>query len=568
MRRILALITPEARPLVASVALLAGVGGLLSGALVALGNQAIQELTPGSLLIAGFVGAGLGKLVSSYFAEVLLTRFCLESVARIRKNLITSILDVPLKHYETIGSPRVFACLTEDVGMISRALAALPGVAINVAIVFGAGIYLVILSPSTFAILAAGALAGLMIYRTLAKSAIAHWALARDTGDSIHEQFRTFTSGVKELKMNAPRRERFLKDSLSSATGRYADQCVSATRRYTLAHSVSHFLLFLLIAVLLFVLPRFNILPDEALSGYVLTCLFLLSPISGIVHIIPSLARAGIARRKIAGLGVDLETESPEVPATSPLNRNWKNLSLRGATFHYQGAGTRSFTAGPLDLEIQRGELLFITGPNGSGKTTLGKMIAGLYEPDQGTLNLDETKIDFTNRDAYRQHLSVVFSDFHLFGDLEGLKANRIDKHTRDYLRQLGLDGAVRISESGRLSTTTALSTGQKKRLALLAAYVEDRDILIFDEWAADQDPEFRTLFYEKLLPELNAMGKTLIVITHDDRYFHCAQRLIKLIDGKLVDREIKRVAAEPKDPQDGTDPYFSTILVTESNSA
>jgi putative ATP-binding cassette transporter len=542
VKSLVRLIAPEARSLAILVAALAAVSGLLSAALVAIGNSAIHSVTDsessaaGTLLIAAFAGAGLGRLISGYFSEVLLTKFCHSTIARIRTNLVQSILEVPLRTYENVGSPRVFACLTEDVAAVSQALSVLPGMVINAAIIIGAAGYLLWLSPAAFAILAIGAGSGFVIYRFLAKKAERHWSEARSSGDILHDHYKTFTAGVKELKMHAPRRHTFLNDSLAATADLYADQCVTATRRYTFAHSLSHGVFFILIGIMLFVLPRYGLLAEETLSGYVLTCLFLLGPVSGILYSIPAIVRARIAQEKITAIGVDLHSASRESNSEfAVLAPDWQSLSLTGATFTYRGEGSREFTAGPIDLRISRGELLFITGANGSGKTTLGKMLAGLYEPITGVFSMDSHTIDQSNRDAYRQHISTVFSDFHLFTDISASGSTSIDiKSARAYLAHLGLDDVVRLSDDGQFSTTTALSTGQRKRLALLTAYIDDRDIMIFDEWAADQDPEFRRFFYERLLPDLHHKGKTLIIITHDDRYFHCAQRLIKIADGQL----------------------------------
>jgi len=70
--------------------------------------------------------------------------------------------------------------------------------------------------------------------------------------------------------------------------------------------------------------------------------------------------------------------------------------------------------------------------------------------------------------------------------------------------------------------------------LALLVSLVEDKELYLFDEWAADQDPEFRDVFYNKLLPELKSRGKLVIVISHDDRYFHKADQIVKLEQGAV----------------------------------
>ena len=109
-----------------------------------------------------------------------------------------------------------------------------------------------------------------------------------------------------------------------------------------------------------------------------------------------------------------------------------------------------------------------------------------------------------------------------------------LDKRAGEYLHQLELDHVVTVKDG--VFSTVKLSRGQRKRLALLTAYLEDRPIYVFDEWAADQDPVFRRIFYLRLLPELKARGKTVVAITHDDRYFGDADRIVKLEEGKVVE--------------------------------
>jgi putative ATP-binding cassette transporter len=234
-------------------------------------------------------------------------------------------------------------------------------------------------------------------------------------------------------------------------------------------------------------------------------------------------------------LGVTLEKDVTESKAAGALKTkpSWNQLTLAGVMHTYRNEkDNSSFTLGPIDLTLHSGELTFVTGGNGSGKTTLIKLIAGLYTPEEGLIKLDGVPINDENRDHYRQHFSAVFSDFFLFESLLGLESQELDQKARDYLVQLQLDHKVKV-EQGVLSTID-LSQGQRKRLALLTAFLEDRPIYIFDEWAADQDPFFRDVFYLNLLPELQARGKTILVISHDDRYYHLGNRLIKLDYGQL----------------------------------
>jgi putative ATP-binding cassette transporter len=173
-----------------------------------------------------------------------------------------------------------------------------------------------------------------------------------------------------------------------------------------------------------------------------------------------------------------------------------------------------------------------VTGGNGSGKTTLAKVLTGLYIPESGQINVDGKPISDENRERYRQLFSVVFSEIFLFESLLGLDSPEIDSRASQYLLKLELDQKVQVKD-GALSTVD-LSQGQRKRLSLLTAYLEDRPIYIFDEWAADQDPVFKDVFYYQILLELKSRGKTVIVISHDDRYYSIADRIVKLDYGKI----------------------------------
>ncbi|NER81775.1 MAG: cyclic peptide export ABC transporter, partial [Leptolyngbya sp. SIO1D8] len=194
--------------------------------------------------------------------------------------------------------------------------------------------------------------------------------------------------------------------------------------------------------------------------------------------------------------------------------------------------GDSEFTLGPVDLTVHPGELIFVIGGNGSGKSTLAKLLTGLYQPQTGSIWLDDQQINADNQTWYRQHFAVVFSDFYLFERLLGFDSSADDIRAHAYLKKLQLDHKVSI-DHGQFSTT-ALSQGQRKRLTLLTAYLENRPIYLFDEWAADQDPTFKNIFYTQFLPDLKAQGKTIFVISHDDHYFHLADRVIKLDYGQV----------------------------------
>lgn len=187
------------------------------------------------------------------------------------------------------------------------------------------------------------------------------------------------------------------------------------------------------------------------------------------------------------------------------------------------------FPLRPVDLEIRAGEILFVVGGNGSGKSTLIKLICGLYRPSSGQITVDGVTTDMRR---HRHLFSAIFTDFHLFDGLYGIESPKEDS-VNSLMAEFDLPGRTRFSE-GRFSTLD-LSAGQKKRLAYVVAMLEGRPVYIFDEWAAEQDPEFRNHFYVSLLPSLRAGGKTVIAVTHDDHYFHIADRVVKLEYGKIT---------------------------------
>jgi putative pyoverdin transport system ATP-binding/permease protein len=249
---------------------------------------------------------------------------------------------------------------------------------------------------------------------------------------------------------------------------------------------------------------------------------------------IPAMERAYLAAERIEQLGFKLNAvKSESLGAVSDVDKAWRRLDLVDVTHSYrQDGGNTEFQLGPINLTIYPGELIFLVGGNGSGKTTLVKLLMGLYEPESGEIRVDHKPVTMANRDDYRQQFSAVFFDFYLFERLFGIDAKHVDAESQKYLDLLQLSNKLQVKD-GQLSTIE-LSQGQRKRVALLNAYLEDRPIYIFDEWAADQDPQFKEIFYYELVPELKTRGKTVIVISHDDRYYALADRLIKLESGKI----------------------------------
>jgi len=533
--------------------LLTAIAALASGAcnagLIALVNTLLNDGNPTRALAWAFAALGLGKVLTSYFSQATLTRFAQSAVSALRNELVRKILSVPLRKLESIGAPRLMVALTDDVMNITQAFLAIPIVAINIAILLGGAAYLGWLSWKVLLVMTVFSAIGAIGYRFFINRAQHYLTLGREDEDKLFQSFRGLTEGIKELKLHRSRRSMFLSDSIESVTRSFQIRNVAAENLFAAAQSWTHLLFFALLGLLLLIVPKFEPIGKEALTGYIVTVLYLMGPLVGVLSSFSAFGRATISFEKIEALGMSLSKDSNE---TCPLVAEekafaFKRLDLVGVTHSYHVEKDDStFVLGPIDLTVRSGELVFLVGGNGSGKSTLAKIITGLYPPESGEIRLNGLPILDTNRDDFRQIFSAVFSDFYLFDSLLGLESTERDEQAREYLKQLHLSHKVRIT-NGVLSTTS-LSQGQRKRLALLTAYLEDRPFYLFDEWASDQDPLFKNIFYTRLLPELKQRGKTVLVITHDDKYFDLADRILKLDFGKIIaDHELKGSSFEPE---------------------
>ena len=517
-----------------TMAILAGIiSGGCSARLIALINTAIEQNAPYSL-ITPFVGLTILVLVSGSFSQFLLIDLAQDSVYQLRLSLSRRILAAPLRQLERLGPNRLLAVLTEDVQAISNTVFIIPFLCVDIAIIGGCLIYLGWLSGWVFVAVVTFIVIALVLVQTLIGYAHGYLRQARQEMDRLLKHFRAITDGIKELKLHSTRRQSFLEDDLTTSAATACHYQKTALKIAAVASGGGQLLFFVLVGLLIFVVPQVVSDARAILPAYVLTLTYLLGPIQSMVERLPNLANADVSIKKVNELGLALAREAElETVTRQPAIATWKTLQIQQVVHTYQIEETaHRFTVGPINLTLQVGELVFIVGGNGSGKSTLAKLITGLYMPESGELRLDGTPITDANREWYRQHFSTIFSDFYLFERLVTPMDGAFEQQTQTYLKTLELDTKVTVKE-GQLSTT-ALSQGQRKRLALLSAYLEDRPIYLFDEWAADQDPVFREIFYTQLLAELKQRGKTLLVISHDDHYFHLADRIIKLDYGHI----------------------------------
>jgi putative pyoverdin transport system ATP-binding/permease protein len=531
------------------IMILAIIAGVISGAsntgLLAVITAALGKYYSPTILIWSFVALCIIAPLSRIAAEVLLVQLGQKAVFDLRMKVSRQILRVPLRQLEELGPHRLTVALTDDVLAISNAIILIPLLFINIAVVIGCLIYLCWLSWPAFLAVLGFIVLGIATYQLPIFAATQSIRQAREQEDNLFRHFHALVEGIKELKIHNQRQERFLTEELQSTATSFRRHNVKGMAIYAVAASWGQLLVFVVIGLLIFLMARVQDVNTPVLTGFALTILYIMTPLQVIMNTLPNLGRASVALSKIETLGLSLTAQATDVTTTPPDEKpRFENLKLVNVRHSYYLEGEAdNFTLGPLDLTFNSGEVVFIVGGNGSGKTTLAKLLIGLYSPELGEIRLNDQLITDANREFYRRYFSVVFADFYLFETLLGLDSPELDTKARDYLKRLQLDQRVRIE--GTKFSTTKLSHGQRKRLALLTAYLEDRPIYLFDEWAADQDPLFKEIFYLQLLPELKARGKTVFVISHDDRYYFVGDRIIKLDYGQIeYDQPVMDAAA------------------------
>ncbi len=567
-------------------------GGLICGVantyLVTLINGAISPQPQQGATLAGFATTGVVVLVSGVVSQVLLVRLTQDAIFRLRAQMSSGVLSAPLEHLERLGNHRLLATLTEDVRALSQAVTTIPNFCVDVATIVGCLLFLAVVSGPVFAVTVTGTVVSISVAETLMRRVRRTFHDARENEDALLRSFQAVTAGIKELKLHRGRRKDFMDRHLLGSAGALRDQNVSAGTRLSVAQGFGQLIQMTTTALVLFVVAVGLDLPRDVMVSYILITMFLATPMRNFMQRIPELVRGDVALAKIRDMDLSMRAANDEqlLPFVDRPRATFARLDLTNVGYGYRleqpalrppgpgappkmppprpeaGREGSGFRLGPVDLAFEPGQVSFIVGGNGSGKSTLAKLITGLYVPDTGYLALNGEKIDHDNVEWFRQNTSAIFADFHLFEEYLGFDRPGIDDEVRHYLELLEIADKVTVQDG--LLSTIALSQGQRKRLALLTALLDDRQIYVFDEWAADQDPRFREVFYTEILPGLKGRGKTVIVITHDDRYFHCADQIVKLDVGQIVD-VTAAVPARRVTPQHGCPPLVDNLSAATS---
>ncbi|WP_318372995.1 multidrug ABC transporter permease/ATP-binding protein [Enterobacter sp.] len=514
-------------PFIAVLALSLASAALGIGLIAFINQRLIENVDISLSVLPEFLGLLILLMAVTLGSQLALTTLGHHFVYRLRSEFIKRILDTHVERIEQLGSASLLAGLTSDVRNITIAFVRLPELVQGIILTVGCAAYMGWLSGKMLMVTAVWMAITIWVGFVLVARVYKHIATLRETEDKLHNDYQTVLEGRKELTLNRERAEYIYNQLYLPDAREYRHHIIRADTFHLSAVNWSNIMMLGAIGLVFWMANSLGWADTNVAAIFSLTVLFLRTPLLSAVGALPTLLSAQVAFNKLNQF--DLAPYKEEFPRPVSL-QGWQTLEMRDVTFTYQD---NAFAVGPLNLTLHRGELVFLIGGNGSGKSTLAMLLTGLYQPVSGEILIDGKPLAANKPEDYRQLFSAVFTDVWLFDQLLGPQGKSADPALVDkWLNQLKMSHKLELKDGKILNLK--LSKGQKKRVALLLALAEDRDIILLDEWAADQDPHFRREFYQVLLPLMKEMGKTIFAISHDDHYFIHADRLLEMRDGKL----------------------------------
>jgi putative ATP-binding cassette transporter len=513
--------------------------GIVNGLAVSVAIQTVYMIQPGEVNTTQMFKLGACLVCFWISKEYVLNRTVsiVETIVENTRNrILKKIRNSELLRFEQMDCGRVLSILSTDAAAISTSA----GAAINA----GSGLVMLafivvligVVSPIALLITGGMILLAVVLYLKKSRHVAEHLTAAALNENVFYENLNGVLHGFKELKLNRLKADDFYDHEVEQVVKAITQRRILAGKAINQSVLIGQTFLIFAIGGLLFLLPVLQ--PGELgiIGILVPVILFAAGPIGEIVGTIPMIAKAQASVYNIQQLETQIDAGNAAAECRGDTDAweptQFKQISLKEISFQYPAQGSRPFLLPPFDFACQPGEIVFIVGGNGSGKSTFLKLLTGLYTPQSGTMTLNGQSVDSTNITSYRNLFSTIFSDFHLFRRILGVEDFTMHP-IREMLERFELWGKTDIV-NGEISNLQ-LSTGQKKRLALIVATLDDKPIYVFDEWAADQDPVFRRYFYEVILQDLKRAGKTVIAVTHDDHYFDRADRVYAMDYGRLV---------------------------------
>ncbi len=511
------------------IVLMSVISGISNMLLIVLISSSLNSSVPVKYLMFYYLLTFATYFLGRRFVQTSLIKFSRGVVYEIRVRLFDKLFSTSYQRFEKLDIGRIYTAVNEDVGAIGESTNTIVTLMTSLFTAAGAFLYLSSIAfwATLLTFLLIGALSG--IYYFVSRSTNKYFQQARDTRNDFVRLTSGMIEGFKELSLHRNKKLEYKQD-ISNSADQYRIKISTALTRFVNASLIGESLLIILLGAVAFAIPKvFPGIEISRLMSFIIVLLYLMGPINSVLSSVPAVMQLKIAWDRIRQFLKEIPGNQHLATLPPPADRHFESLQVKGVSYQHGHRNGSGFVVGPIDLEVTRGEILFIIGGNGSGKTTLAKLLTGLYEADEGKILINGRPQSPAQLGEY---YSVVFSPVCLFEKLYDIDCAGKTADIDRYLRLLDLDHKVTIA--GNRYSTVQLSGGQRKRLALLQCYLEDRPIYLFDEWAADQDPTYRNFFYRALLPEMKKAGKTIIAITHDDHYFDVADRILKMNQGRL----------------------------------
>jgi putative ATP-binding cassette transporter len=521
---------------------MSGVGGISNASILAAINAGVQDASsgqkPGLWAASLFLVALFLFMRSQQYVTITATAEIEAIIHKLRLRIMDLIRRSELLEMEKIGRARIVAAVTSDTAVLTQASNMLCFTVQGAVLIFFVGLYVAYLSLAAFL---------LTVVIVSGAATIFHYKnrrLSEQKGESaawerrLFDRLTDFLDGFKEVRLNAARSDDLFADALevSKTAANIKIRTQAETFKMIVTSQIS---MYILLGAVVFIAPNLSSLGGASIAKTTTALLFVVGACFGLVQSIPILLNANAAANRIGRLEQALQSiliprERPAIGAP----RRFQRIEMHNIVFRYTDKFSDTvFKIGPIDFTLNAGELVFITGGNGSGKSTFLRVLSGLYPPDSGEILLDGRPVTNANRDEYRELVSGIFFDYHLFKRLYGIPEADADDVNR-LLAEFRLADKTALTD-GEFRTLD-LSGGQRRRLALIVSLLEKRPIMLLDEWTAEQDPEFRRKFYDELLPEMLRAGATIVVITHDDRYLdelRLPARRIRMDEGRIVEQ-------------------------------
>ena len=519
---------------------MSGLGGISNAAILAAVNAGAQAAGEGSVSLwaAGLFVISLLLFVKTQHYILIASTVEIEAIIhKIRLRLMDQVRRSELLPLDAIGRSEIVAAITKETNTLTQASQMLAFAGQGAVLVIFVAMYLAYLSFLAFVLSAIILGVVAVLFHAKSGQLTAGTRDASEWENRLFDRLMDLLDGFKEVRLNRARSDdlygNIVEVSGTAANIKIRTQSETFKRLVFTQSSV-----YLLLGAIVFIVPTLSDTTGTAITKSTTALMFVVGVCFGLVQTIPIISAANASADNIHKLETRLRaTAAAELGPAQP-TRPFAQIEVRKVEFRYVDRFSDAvFKVGPLDFTLRAGDLVFITGGNGSGKLTFLKLLAGLYEPDAGEIRLDEVRISDSTRESYRTLFAAIFADYHLFQRLYGISDPdplEVDR----LLTQFRLEDKTRLV--GGEFRTIDLSSGQRKRLALIVSLLEKRPILLLDEWAADQDPEYRRKFYFELLPALNEAGTTVVVVTHDDRYLNEMERpfrRLRMDEGRFVEQ-------------------------------